>query len=144
MNFNTTFWSSLVPRPTPFFILWFVLTIIHRGGRAAKNRKGLGEFIRWMMSGGHEADVGGKGLVNSACPQYIPHHPVSWVWAFHCSDFRRCSQLPSPVFKFTCSWAPPLLYTSTRYHSRDEFSLFFAAVPLPSIIVNASRRTKTG
>jgi len=30
-----------------------------------------------MMSGGHEADVGGKGLVNSACPQYIAHHPVS-------------------------------------------------------------------
>ena len=34
---------SLVPRPTPFFfVLRFAFSIIHGGGRAAKNGEGLG------------------------------------------------------------------------------------------------------
>ena len=36
---------SLVPRPTPFFVLRFPLTIIHGCGRAAKNAEGLVPFI---------------------------------------------------------------------------------------------------
>ena len=33
--------SSLVPRPSPFFVLMFALSIIHGRGRVAKNREGL-------------------------------------------------------------------------------------------------------
>ena len=35
--------SSLVPRPTPFFALWFALTITH--GSRRQNGEGLGAFI---------------------------------------------------------------------------------------------------
>ena len=38
---------SLVPRPPPF-LPSFVFTIIHRSGRLAKNREGLGAFITWV------------------------------------------------------------------------------------------------
>jgi len=37
--------DSLVPRPTPFFTLQFVLTIVHGSGSAVKNGEGLGAFI---------------------------------------------------------------------------------------------------
>ena len=31
--------GSIVPRPPLFFVLWFVFSIIHRNGRAAKQKK---------------------------------------------------------------------------------------------------------
>ena len=47
---------SLVPRP-PFFVLWFVFSIIHGSGRAQKNGEGLVSSITYVTSGGHEEDA---------------------------------------------------------------------------------------
>ena len=45
----------------PHFYPLFAFTIIHGSGRPSKNRKSLGAFIMWMVSGGHEVDWGGGG-----------------------------------------------------------------------------------
>jgi len=40
--------GSLVPRPPPLVVLWFVFSIIHGCRRAVKNREGLGWLITWV------------------------------------------------------------------------------------------------
>ena len=56
----TVILGSLVSSPSLFFILQFVFTMIHRGGRAEKNGKGL-------VHSSHEVDMmGGRGALHVA------------------------------------------------------------------------------
>ena len=109
--------NSLVPRPTLFFVLLFTLTITHRSRRAEKKGEGLGAFITWMMSGGYEVDVGGVGsVVDSTCLHWVhcwvryKHFTARLDSRFYSNSAQPCLNLP----------------TSTRCHSRDEFSQSFS------------------
>ena len=54
-------WLLLASFPgLPFFVLWFVFSIIHKNGGTLKNGEGLGTPVTWMTSGGGEVDVGGE------------------------------------------------------------------------------------
>ena len=50
---------SLVPRPPLFFCSSVCIQYNTRKQKSAKNGEGLGTPITWMMSGGHEVDMGG-------------------------------------------------------------------------------------
>ena len=51
---------SLIPRPSPFFVLQFAFSIIHGSGRVAK-AEGLGTLNTSTMSGGRKMDIAGEG-----------------------------------------------------------------------------------
>ena len=63
--------ASLFPG-LPRFYLPFVLTIIHRSGRLAKNGEALRAFITWMTSGGREGGHRGGGA-------QLPKVDVRWT-----------------------------------------------------------------
>jgi len=53
---------TYISRSTSFSFFQFVLTIIRRSRRSrARNRKGLGSFILWVISGGCQLDELGVG-----------------------------------------------------------------------------------
>ena len=70
---------------SPIFTL-FGVYIIHGSARPAKTGKGLGAFIRSMMSGGHKLDVRGEQLPKQ--------HIGSSIRVLYCS-FRLQTLAPS-------------------------------------------------
>ena len=94
----------------------------------AKNRKGLGAFIMWMASGGHEVDVGGWGPTTKQC-------------------IGSSVQALYPSFGFqTLSWSklpPPPPLHPPHIHSCDECSQAFPGLPLV-YYYERKRKIKTG
>ena len=157
---NTTFFrhthththSSLVPRPPPFFVLWFAFSIIHGSGRARKTGKTWSHPSCVWTWGGHREE--GPNHKNNALV-----HP------FKCStavlDVKMLAW--SKVLVFTCKkialrvysyiveyWHLPLTSLSrppcihlTSHTWRMRLGLpRFCALPLPCITLNTNRRTK--
>ena len=144
--------TSLVPRPSPFFVLRFAFSIIQKRATKKRGRPGLIHHVsdvRWTR-GGHENDVREEG------PNHKKQRTGSYVWVlYHSSGLKTLAW--SKLLAFTGKkltfevyllhiWmlAPPA--TSPHVHSRDGWDQafpVFCALPLPCIILNANRRTKT-
>ena len=66
---------------SPVFILQFAFSIIHgSGSKTGENEEGLGTLMTWMMSDGHEVDVGRPCLTTS---MYLRASFLPVKWSTH-------------------------------------------------------------
>ena len=145
---------SLVPRPPPFFVLLFAFTIIHRSRRAAKNMKGLGTPITWIMSVGHKVDMGGCCPSTNLCAindgaRFLPVKLSIVNLVNSGPSYRWSTRWWSLVHYLNVDPSLPYIHpASTRRHSCDRCSRpspFFTALLLPCIIErNPKKKNKTG
>ena len=115
--------NSLVPRPPPFFVLWFAFSIIHSSRRHSKNREVPVSFITWMTSVGRKVGHRENGPIIKHVMQKVSFLPVK-TSSFARTAVECLNGWSSVLF---CGWASPpyiqprIHFTSTWCHSRDEW-----------------------